>query len=106
MKYPYLGIVKCVYEIERCIYKSKLYTSYLLMTDIQKEYLQRKFIYCIHKYILKGMWIALAKDVFNNGGIDTSSNVFRYLNVYIFKGNTRKFLVFLQDISIKGRINK
>src|SRR6266446_7280719 len=98
MKYPYLGIVKTVYEIERCIYKSKLYSQYISLTDTQKEYLRRKMIWSIQKYILKDMWIALAKDIFRNDIIDTSSNVFSYLNIYIFKGDTRKFLVFLQDI--------
>ena|SRR5438445_603516 len=98
MKYPYLGIVKTVYEIERCLYKSNLYTTYITLTDVQKEYLRRKFTWCIQKYILKDMWTAVAKDVLRNDMIDTSSNVFKYLNVYIFKGNTRKFLVFLQDV--------
>jgi len=98
MKYPYLGIVKSVYEIERCIYKSKLYTTYITLTDIQKLHLRRKFIWCIQKYVLKDMWIAIAKDTLRNDTIDTSTYVFKYLNVYIFKGDTRKFLVFLQDV--------
>src|SRR5258708_9713107 len=98
MKYPYLGITKTVYEIERCIYKSKLYTTYISLTDIQKEYLRRKMIWSIQKYLLKDMWIPLAKDIFRNNTIDTSSYIFKYLNIYIFKGDTRKFLVFLQDV--------
>ena len=98
MKYPYLGITKTVYEIERCICNSTLYLKYITLTDEQKGYLRRKVSWCIQNYLLKDMWTALAKDVITEEGIKVDSNVFKYVNTYIFKGNTRKMLVFLQDV--------
>src|SRR6266704_1235278 len=64
----------------------------------EKVYIKRKLTLIIQKYILKDLWVAIAKDILTQESIKVDSHVYVYLNKHVFHGNTRKFLVFLQDV--------
>ncbi len=97
-KYPVLGMKKVLYEFERLIFWSHLYGYWITLKDKEKVYIKRKLTLIIQKYILKDLWVAIAKDILTQEGINIDSHVYVYLNKYVFHGNTRKFLVFLQDV--------
>ena len=94
---------KVLYEYERIIYKSHLYKEWLSLHEKERIYIRTKLSSIILKYLLKDLWLAIAKDILCNERINTESNIYKYIHRYIFKRNTRKMLVFLQDLVIKDK---
>src|SRR6266700_7831766 len=89
---------KFLYEFEMLIFWYHLYSYWINLKDKEKVYIKRKLTLIIQKYILKDLWVAIAKDILQKESIKVDSHVYVYLNKYVFHGNTRKFLVFLQDV--------
>src|SRR6266516_5012165 len=103
MKYPRLGTRKCVIEIEKLFLKEgwfhgRMYKVWLSLTEKERTYIKNKIGKIIAKYIIKDLWLALAKDILEGESIQTKLHIYIYLNTHVFYGNTRKMLVFLQDL--------
>jgi len=103
LKYPRLGVSKCVVEIEKLFlregwFHSTLYKVWLSLSTRDKTYVKNKIGRIICRYVLKDLWLAIARDILKEGGINTELEMYKYINRYVFYGNTRKMLVFLKDV--------
>jgi hypothetical protein len=97
VRYPKLGIVQAVAEIEKAIHLY-MYVPWYSLQEKQRRRAINRFIRILQKELLKPLWLSIAHDILEGGTIHTDLHIFTYLRMYMFKNNTRKMLVFLKDI--------
>jgi hypothetical protein len=97
VRYPKLGIVQAVDEIEKAIHVY-MYVPWYSLQEKQRRRARNRFIRILRKELLKDFWIAIALDILEGGTIHTNLHMFHYLRLYMFKNSTRKMLVFLKDV--------